>query len=691
MESSDQNDTTGDPSAAGKSDMNLHPFPSGQVQPENAANHFIPLNAPDPVHPSPQDDDEEDEQSYNDSRATTRPNKHQGPDSTWRNWTHNERQLSSSLFQQRSSDLSIHLYNAHALKVRLRDAQEAAKAPSWAAKESWVHAAPSKDGDGTESLVGDYFYPNHRWTEWPIPAGIVPREGEKVGWDKDEEDECWTFKRREKERPSRVLEEVVMAGILRAAKDRFEEREWDVESEEEQEQEQEQYQDGDVKMGDEGTSGSDTIDWLGMDGQSDMETEDQSNERRHSRRQQSSRESSLPRPVVTADDEEARILLRPTVRHILSKLDGLLMGLHHARQSYANVTNSTVKASKEKVSGIDQNSAIDPRDVRLSKPKMGRPRKEVDMNDLLTTSSNAPIPKIIDENSTIKEPKKKMGRPRKYPQPQEGASYWTMRRRLVEAETQVRMKGREEPTANESDSDDPRPYNHDDPGASNRKRPEKPHLGLRDWSDVLGIASMTGWDEAVITRAAERCATLFNEKIQFRTLVAEGATYPRHDREKTSTVFEYPHLEDSPPPETITTTTPVEEQRITLSPTTHQEDIHLQARFSILPSGRRVLLCPHPDCDRHQASTKGFKDRYHLNRHLQLVHDAEKGYKVEVNEAEDDEDEEEEMFGGVHVDGFLKPVPPLRRRSRVSDRRERKNGKEEEEEVKDGRRGERRK
>ena len=43
-------------------------------------------------------------------------------------------------------------------------------------------------------------------------------------------------------------------------------------------------------------------------------------------------------------------------------------------------------------------------------------------------------------------------------------------------------------------------------------------LALRDWSDVLGIASMTGWDPAVVGKAASRCASLFEECITFRTL-----------------------------------------------------------------------------------------------------------------------------------------------------------------------------
>jgi hypothetical protein len=41
-------------------------------------------------------------------------------------------------------------------------------------------------------------------------------------------------------------------------------------------------------------------------------------------------------------------------------------------------------------------------------------------------------------------------------------------------------------------------------------------LVLRDWSDVLGMASLTGWDEDVVARASKKCAELFGENMLFR-------------------------------------------------------------------------------------------------------------------------------------------------------------------------------
>jgi hypothetical protein len=53
-----------------------------------------------------------------------RPNKWQGAPSTWTTLTAQERGLVASLDQIRNADLSIHLFNAHALKRRAREFEE---------------------------------------------------------------------------------------------------------------------------------------------------------------------------------------------------------------------------------------------------------------------------------------------------------------------------------------------------------------------------------------------------------------------------------------------------------------------------------------------------------------------------------------------------------------------------------------
>jgi hypothetical protein len=56
--------------------------------------------------------------SDNEFDADDRPNRWTGNPSTWQSLTEQERGLATSLDQIRNQDLSIHLYNAHALKKR---------------------------------------------------------------------------------------------------------------------------------------------------------------------------------------------------------------------------------------------------------------------------------------------------------------------------------------------------------------------------------------------------------------------------------------------------------------------------------------------------------------------------------------------------------------------------------------------
>ncbi|KAL9131500.1 MAG: hypothetical protein Q9217_000579 [Psora testacea] len=55
-------------------------------------------------------------------------------------------------------------------------------------------------------------------------------------------------------------------------------------------------------------------------------------------------------------------------------------------------------------------------------------------------------------------------------------------------------------------------------GYDERFKQRSKKLGLRDWSDVLGVASLTGFDEVAVECSASRCANIFNEGMTFRTL-----------------------------------------------------------------------------------------------------------------------------------------------------------------------------
>ncbi|KAL8865526.1 MAG: hypothetical protein Q9174_006837 [Haloplaca sp. 1 TL-2023] len=173
--------------------------------------------------------------------------------------------------------------------------------------------------------------------------------------------------------------------------------------------------------------------------------------------------SSTATPVVTADDESAKVILQPSLNQMTGKLDALLAGLHQARNSYA-----TYNKALTKMTGGEESK----------KRKRGRSSSRPDDTELTTAASNdsqETSPKHADTD---------------------GANSEIQRRHRLH-----RRKG----TSSQN----------------------KANLGLRDWSDVLGVASMCGWESAVVTRAAARCSDLFGEAISFRTL-HEG---PAQDQE----------------------------------------------------------------------------------------------------------------------------------------------------------------
>nr|POE77612.1 hypothetical protein CFP56_09259 [Quercus suber] len=122
---------------------------------------------------------------------------------------------------------------------------------------------------------------------------------------------------------------------------------------------------------------------------------------------------------------------------------------------------------------------------------------------------------------------------------------------------------------------------------------EMSQCGLRDWSDVLGMASLVGWDEDVIDRAAKRCATLFGESIEFR-IMPETA----HETLQDKLVQYIPNmiqLGDLPEEEKGAETSPLESFGGSNDP--------------------EQWTCPHATCPRHEnAYYQGFRWREHLKK-----------------------------------------------------------------------------
>ena len=157
-------------------------------------------------------DEDEDSEDYD------RENRFHGSSSTWRYFTENERSLAKSLDQQRANDLSIALYNVHALKTQVRDSEAPAKVKQYHFKKRWLKLKE----DGTLP-----WQPRVRWAAWPLRPDRVPRSGERFGVSAVPDGlERYTYKKVEPWKPSGHLEEEILAFVMRKAKERLRDTGW---------------------------------------------------------------------------------------------------------------------------------------------------------------------------------------------------------------------------------------------------------------------------------------------------------------------------------------------------------------------------------------------------------------------------------------------------------------------------------
>ena len=106
------------------------------------------------------------------SEDEERENRFIDPASTWRFYTESERGLAASLDQLRANDLSVHLYNAHAIRSRARDA-EAVRTDMTVSKKRRL-----SDVDQHSRAT---WQPDSTWTAWPMRPEDVPRKQERFG------------------------------------------------------------------------------------------------------------------------------------------------------------------------------------------------------------------------------------------------------------------------------------------------------------------------------------------------------------------------------------------------------------------------------------------------------------------------------------------------------------------------------
>lgn len=320
-------------------------------------------------------------------------------------------------------------------------------------------------------------------------------------------------------------------------------------------------------------------------------------------------EASRLRPVLQADDDKTRHQLRPLARNVISQLERVLTGLHHS--AYGRKEDDSSDLSSETDDEVPRSRS--PRKARGRSQSRGRNRirRKTTSSGRSRSAHSSTGPETEDE--AMRDASQSRGRSR------------------------TSDNGTNEP-------------------ATKRTR----RLALRDWSEVMGIASMMGLPQAAVMRASNRCADLFGQDMTFRVFreghIEKGTRLP-------DSTYEYHYVEsesqdsDAPTPPPIRTRkrkgrsrdrSPSQAKRsrsrpaptptpgIPSSSTTvaatpgpgpsqgigHQRSSPQKQREPPRRMGRGEhrkadLVCPLRLCPRH---TDGFSRVWNLNLHMKRVH-----------------------------------------------------------------------
>ncbi|KAJ5610529.1 hypothetical protein N7510_007248 [Penicillium lagena] len=303
------------------------------------------------------------------------------------------------------------------------------------------------------------------------------------------------------------------------------------------------------------------------------------------------------RPVVLADDDQTRQHLRPLSRKVISRLDRVLVGLHQSMKGKIGEGSSS-ESSSDADSVISQAS----KSVRSTSRSRSRGRKRARRNLRPEQPSGSRSQQLASENEA-----------------QDRSMFGTSRSR-----------GRSRSPNQESQSQ----------SFTNRKH------HLRDWSEVMGVASMIGLPSAAVMRASKRCTDLFGEDMTFRTFhegrikaqAARNSRYEYTDYTYTESEGEIeepsspPAPDRQPPPPKPKSRAGRARSRLSSAPASEppsaefaseQEmevstpSVPSQAAKGKGPHRKLDLVCPVKKCPRH---TNGFSRTWNLNLHMKRVH-----------------------------------------------------------------------
>ncbi|KAG5946739.1 hypothetical protein E4U59_003093 [Claviceps monticola] len=673
-----------------------------------------------------------------------RPNRWTGPRSTWRTQVREERMLWRSRQQVVDQDLAVHLYNAFALKRRDLNAKTA-------------QGLTMKLGNGQEAI----WAPPKVWTAWPLQERQVPPEGLFKKAD-DEAEAFTLRRQEKKLPSSELQEELGATILRMAKERFRRRQQQRQQQRQQRQQEREQRQRERLRRqqqmsrsssiapsietpsrpvslkfeeSEDGTfpsslppgriESSDDDDKVKLSWTSDDEYNDDDADGGQEGNEGSQPDPESPtqdyEPAVATDDQLSQQFLRPSIRHILTQLDRTLTVLHNSRV-----------AGQIHIFDSSDSSMEDDSDAAPARGR-GRPRRmpQPGSRDIPPATAAAEAAAAAAAKAAT-YPQRRRGRPPKVRVPLEGETMEEMQFRLARQshrrlpvtekdeeaaflawlEEGDQQMMREAQTQNQESPPPPPPP----PGEQELVSPSSSHggasppsqpgnmqrrlrkWGLRDWSDVLGAASLAGFSPDVIARSTRRCASLFNQGMLMRTLNEQplsrgpGLTITEFRPKPVATKIrgraQGQGLGNSVSPsssaaalfstdsdsdgdidsesdmshETLRSrkhifslssvpldSSPIRSRgrsRTRRSPSNSAaSNAHSQSR-SRSRSSAGLFLCAVPTCSR---AVGGFARRLNLRRHMQLVHP---GY------AEEEDDSENEVVGAVHVDGFLKMIHP---------------------------------
>ncbi|KAI8959805.1 RNA polymerase I-specific transcription initiation factor-domain-containing protein [Daldinia sp. FL1419] len=605
-----------------------------------------------------------------------RPNRWHGPQSTWQHFNRSEIDTLTALKEIQDRDLSIHLYNAFALKQGHKKAQEG--------------PIPHKDiNEATgQPVQPDDWLPHRSWTAWPMRADKVPPPEDGARSLLNDRHEAFTLRKDVLDMPSTVLEEIIGAEILKTAKEKFNARPRnspDVSGEEADSESQQEIEDEDsggeteastssVRKKSGSRSKSVKLEYVSGDERMDVDEHKPGIDLPNK-----PDKKPVLKPVVSTDDDLSYNLLRPSVRHILTKLDATLTILHNTQESALNYQSDS--ADSEASDSLYPGSRK-PRSGRGSqtptgeKRRAGRPLGSVSRNrsrgrsrvreDTEPPTDNPP------QNAENEKPatKRRAGRPKKiYPRLEgETDREYTIRIARLQKKPLPRFSDESdaqtppdaEDSGNSGDAEETTTETSRGRGRVARRkrrinkeirspsqassasggRPRnaqmsgtpKARIGLRDWRDVLGAAALAGFSADAVDRAARRCADLFGQSITLHTL-AEGPSVSVSGRKAPlGRAITYvpgmprPPLLEEDEEEKIEGQRPARATSMAPSAMSENEAGPSQqvrgrprSRSRSASAAPGYFTCLFPDCPR-AAEGEGFLRRYNMLRHMKLVH-----------------------------------------------------------------------